>query len=62
MELSSVFLESTCQEWLSEVEFRYPVLWRWSIDNPLLHEIQSLDEVIEVRAEWFQGGVGLLNP
>lgn len=45
---SSVVLLATCQEGLGEEESTDPERGRRSIVDPILHELQSLDEIIDI--------------
>jgi len=45
--LSSVVLEGSGKERLSEVEPRYPEIGRSSFNDPFLHEDKSVDQIVD---------------
>jgi hypothetical protein len=60
--LSGIVLLDTCQETLCEEETREPESLRGTIIYPVLHELESLDEVENPRSERLQRWEGLLGP
>lgn len=60
--LSSIILTDTSKEGLGEEETRKPVIWWFTFVEPELKEVESLQEVVDVAAEWFEGRVGAFRP
>ena len=52
----------TCEEGLSEVEAGDPEHVGSSMINPVLEELESGQEVVDVASQRFEGWVGLAGP
>ena len=58
MYFSGIVLKDTCQERLSKEESGYPIIWRGSLIDPLLHEFEPFNKVDNVAAQGLETWVG----